>query len=102
MHHLRLAYVLTFSLTGLGCNSTPAQPTTPVPDLSNAPCNQLALPSASVTIQQGSGSPQAAAGGAIVVGTSAPTETTDYDVGDALVGQATGATMIVSAGTIES
>lgn len=98
----RIASITLSSLLMLGCGGSNNQPPASPPDMSNAPCNQLAFPSADVTIEAGTGSPPTAGGGAIADGTYVLTTSTDYESGDALVGQMTGTTMVIASGTIET
>jgi hypothetical protein len=85
-----------------GCGGANNPPPAPLPDMSSAPCNQLAFPTGNITIAAGSGSLPAATGGTIADGTYLLTSSTDYEAGDALVGQTTAAIMVVASGTIES
>src|SRR5262249_22126707 len=60
------------------------------------------LPTAAITVQQGTGNLPSPTGGSIVDGTYVLTQSTDYSTGDALVGQSTAGQMIVANGTIQS
>jgi hypothetical protein len=99
-HHL--PYVLLPMLLIGGCGGTTPGSPTPLVDMSNGQCNQIAIPTASITITAGTGSLPTASGGTIVDGTYTLTASTDYSVGDALVGQATAGVMVVANGTIQS
>ena len=93
--------VLLFVLLAAGCGGS----TTPLDmsaDMMPGPCNELALPTATITIQQGTGNPPSPLGGSVVDGTYVLTQSTDYSVGDALVGQPTAGQMIIAGGTIQS
>jgi hypothetical protein len=65
-------------------------------------CNQLALPSTTVTVQPGRGLPPAATGGAIADGTYVLTSVTDFEADDGLVGQPTSGVLVLSGGALQS
>jgi hypothetical protein len=74
----------------------------PLGDAVQGECNQVVLPTASITIQQGTGDPPTPVGGTVADGMYLLTQSTDYSVGDALVGQPTAGAMIVANGSIQS
>jgi hypothetical protein len=89
-----------------GCDaSTPAMPldlSMPPADLMQTECNQVPLPTATVTIQQGMGSPPTPMAGSVADGTYVLTQSTDYNVGDAIVGLPTSGAMIIQGGAIQT
>jgi hypothetical protein len=103
----RTTFLLMLVPLAAACDaSMPAMPldlsSTPLADMTQADCNQVPLPTATITIQQGMGMPPSPLGGSVVDGTYVLTQSTDYNVGDALVGQPTAGEMIVTGGAIQT